>query len=1022
MTQRADINWHVEEPSSLRSAMLYRELLTANHVQTDRTFALLMALQWLGGIAAALWVSPWAWAAGQPQTVHVWTALVLGGAITALPVVLAMIKPGAVLTRHAVAVGQMLTSGLLVHLTAGRIETHFHYFGSLAFLAFYRDWRVLLSATMVAAADHALRGIYWPESIFGVVAANPWRWLEHTAWILFEDTFLVLAIRQNQHEMLNMAERQARLETLHMTVERKVEERTCELQFEIAEHIRTGQALQDSQQNLADIVNTVDGIVWECDASTFQFNFVSQKAEQILGYPVSEWLGDGGLWFQIVHPDDLDAAVARCKEATERLEDHELEYRMIAADGGVVWIRDYVTVISENGKAVSLRGIFVDITAIKRAEEELRWKTAFLEAQVDSSIDGILVVNIRGQRILQNQRTADLLDIPAEIVDDEDDQKQHDWMASMTNNATRFREKVKELSLHPEEVGREEIELMNGRILDSYSAPVLGKDGAHYGRIWTFRDITENKRAEAAVRSSEERFSTAFESAPIGMALVSLEGQWLKVNRALCSLVGYSEEELLKRTYQELTHPDDLAENVRLARETLGGKLRSYEMEKRYFHKRGHIVKVLLSVSLARDDDGLPQHFISQIQDITERRRLEAQLLQSQKMETVGKLAGGVAHEFNSIMTAIIGQSELLLGELMPAHPHSKHVAQIRKAADRAAVLTRQLLAYSRKQILRPEKLDLNRVLANMDSMFRHLMGAEVEVRIIPFGALKSVNADAGQIEQVLMNMAINAREAMPKGGKLTLETCNVRVDERSVGRHPDLKAGDYVMLAITDTGTGMPPEVRARAFEPFFSTKAAGQGTGLGLATCYGIIKQSGGHISIYSELERGTSFKVYLPQAREEAPSRSQARRPSNLPGGTETILLVEDDAVLREMATELLQRLGYEVLAAASGLMALSLLEQRGAEPVDLLFTDMVMPHLSGKELADRLLANQPKTKVLFTSAFTEHAVVHQGMLTPGTAMIQKPFTPAALARKVREILDAEDGQGEGAEVVESLVEGT
>jgi len=393
----------------------------------------------------------------------------------------------------------------------------------------------------------------------------------------------------------------------------------------------------------------------------------------------------------------------------------------------------------------------------------------------------------------------------------------------------------------------------------------------------------------------------------------------------------------------------------------------------------------------------------SQLGQFFERKRLEERLIQSQKMETVGKLAGGIAHEFNSILTAIIGQSELLLGNLPAGSPLAKHATEISKAAGRAATLTRQLLAYGRKQFLQPETLDLNRVLASMEGMFRHLMGGDVDTQIVPAHGLQAVKADAGQIEQVIMNMAMNARDAMPNGGKFTLETANVSFGEESVGRYPELKAGDYVMLAITDTGTGMGAEVKARVFEPFFSTKGVGQGTGLGLPTCYGIIKQSGGHISVYSEPGRGTTFKIYLPQIEQQAAIPIQRPGPPDLPRGTETILLVEDDPALREMATTLLRQLGYTVLAAANGIEALSLKQQRGIGYIDLLFTDVIMPHMSGKELSDRMRALYPHTRILFTSAYTENAIVHQGVLDDGVELLQKPFTPSALAFKLREVLD-------------------
>ena len=372
-------------------------------------------------------------------------------------------------------------------------------------------------------------------------------------------------------------------------------------------------------------------------------------------------------------------------------------------------------------------------------------------------------------------------------------------------------------------------------------------------------------------------------------------------------------------------------------------------------------------------------------------------------METVGKLAGGVAHEFNSILTAIIGQSELLLGDLPAGSPQSKSATEIIRAAVRAAALTRQLLAYGRKQILQPESLDLNQVMASMQGIFGQLMGADVDTQLRPGPGLKMVHADAGQIEQVIMNMAMNARDAMPNGGKLTLETSNVSFEQESVGRYPELCAGDYVMLAITDTGAGMSEEVKARAFEPFFSTKEVGQGSGLGLSTCYGIVKQSGGHISVYSEQGRGATFKIYLPQAQHQAKIPMPRLNSPDLPRGTETILLVEDDPALREMAGTLLKRLGYTVLSAANGIEALSLKRQATTGHIDVFFTDVVMPHMSGKELADRVQVLYPHTRILFTSAYTENAIVHQGMLDKGVALLQKPFTPSALAHKLREVLD-------------------
>jgi PAS domain S-box-containing protein len=515
----------------------------------------------------------------------------------------------------------------------------------------------------------------------------------------------------------------------------------------------------------------------------------------------------------------------------------------------------------------------------------------------------------------------------------------------------------------------------------------------------TVRDITERKRVEEV----QTLLASVLQSSDDAIINASLDGIILTWNQGAERVYGYAASEVIGKSAAIFVPPDRL-EEIREILEKIrrGEHISHHETVRRT--KDGRRIDVSVSVWPMRNASGILIGLSTIARDITEGKRLQAQLFQSQKMETVGKMAGGIAHEFNSILTAIIGQSELLLGDLPTGSPLAKNATEISQAAVRAAGLTRQLLAYGRKQILQPETLDLNRVMAGMESMFHHLMGADVETQIVPAPGLHAVKADAGQIEQVIMNLAMNARDAMPNGGKLTLETANVSFDLESVGRYPELKPGDYVMLAITDTGAGMRPEVKAHVFEPFFSTKGVGQGTGLGLSTCYGIIKQSGGHISVYSEPGRGASFKIYLPQV--EPQTEIPIQRPPNapdLPRGTETVLLVEDDPALREMAATLLRRLGYTVWAAANGIEALSLKQQRDIGHIDLLFTDVVMPHMSGKELADRVRALNPHTRILFTSAYTENAIVHQGVLDKGVALLQKPFAPSALAHKLREVLD-------------------
>ena len=627
------------EPAPCRASARGAEALFSEHQQTiyqrtDRMFAALMGLQWLAGVAAALWITPRAWAGATSQMhLHVWAALFLGGAISSLPIALALARPGRATTRYAVAIGQMLMGALLIHLTGGRIETHFHVFGSLAFLSFYRDWRVLVPATLVVAADHFLRGVFWPQSVYGVLSASQWRWLEHAGWVLFEDTFLFIAIRYSIGEMWDIADRTAERENLNEELELRVAERTAEL-------------------------------------------------------------------------------------------------------------------VSAN----------------------------------------------------------------------------------------------------------RELEL----------------------------EVAERKSAEGALHERDE------------------------------------------------------------------------------------------------------------------------QLRQSQKMEAVGKLAGGVAHDFNNLLTVITGQGQFLLMGPALEERERRRVEEIQKAAERATGLTHQLLAFSRKQILQPTVLDLNQVIFETSKMLKRLIGEDVDLLLGLIPNLGKVKADRGQIEQVLMNLCINARDAMPMGGKLTVATANVCLDEEYASRHVSVQPGRYVMLAVSDTGCGMDAQTRERIFEPFFTTKEMGKGTGLGLSTVYGIVKQSGGNIWVYSEVGRGTTFKMYLPCLDTPAEELQSGDAEAKMPKGAETVLLVEDEEMVRGMAREILQESGYHVLEATQGHEAL-LIAERHDGPIHLMLSDVVMPRMSGRELAERLVPLRGEMKVLYMSGYTDDAIVHHGVLDEGMAFIEKPFTPLGLACKVREVLN-------------------
>ena len=383
-------------------------------------------------------------------------------------------------------------------------------------------------------------------------------------------------------------------------------------------------------------------------------------------------------------------------------------------------------------------------------------------------------------------------------------------------------------------------------------------------------------------------------------------------------------------------------------------------------------------------------------------RQSEEQLRQTQKIEAVGRLAAGVAHDFNNILTAIAGHSELLLRQLSVDDPRRKNAEQIEKAAYMASALTRQLLTFSRKQVIEPRVLNLNTVVLNIEKMLRRLIGAHIEFCTVLDPKAGQLNADPGQIEQVIMNLAVNARDAMPTGGKLTVTTASITLDETHLTNFPDMTAGDYVMLAVADTGTGMSDETKAHLFEPFFTTKPLGKGTGLGLATCFGIVRQNTGHIKVHSELGRGTTFKVYFPQVQ-SAPEPPRVRTvPKEAAGGSETVLLVEDEPVVRDLAVALLREKGYTVVEAGNGEEGLRMARQYDGK-IDLVLTDVVMPVMGGKEMADALRTSHPDTKVLFTSGYSEDAVWHHGVLRPRIVFLQKPYITATLARKVREVLD-------------------
>jgi PAS domain S-box-containing protein len=502
---------------------------------------------------------------------------------------------------------------------------------------------------------------------------------------------------------------------------------------------------------------------------------------------------------------------------------------------------------------------------------------------------------------------------------------------------------------------------------------------------------------------SERLYRSTFDGAPVGIVHVGTNGSWIRVNERLCDLLGYSRDELEGKDAVALLEAADVAaETEAFQRMAAGTEKRHVVEERRYRRRDGGFMWARVNTSVHSDSDGSARHFISVIEDITERRTLDAQVRQANKMDAIGQLASGVAHDFNNLLTVILGFAEIVTTDADIVLRHGKDLAEIVRAAQRAAGLTRQLLAFSRQQVLHAAPLDLNALITDMTGMLARLIGEHIETQLVLAPHLSLAFADRGQVEQVVMNLVVNARDAMPDGGKVTIETTEIEL-ENSPFHDEVVMPGSYVMLAITDTGTGMTKETQRRLFEPFFTTKETGSGTGLGLSTTYGIVKQSKGYIWVYTEPSCGATFKVYLPRASHSAPPPQAVADPEPLARQSSgTVLLVEDEAGVRRLATRILESAGYRVLQASNGDEAEQIFDDHDGA-IDLVVTDVIMPGCGGPELLRRLQSRSPGIKVLYMSGYTEQSASHKFGLEVGLPFVQKPFRAADLVRQVRETLD-------------------
>ncbi len=537
--------------------------------------------------------------------------------------------------------------------------------------------------------------------------------------------------------------------------------------------------------------------------------------------------------------------------------------------------------------------------------------------------------------------------------------------------------------------------------VESSSDVIRNEAGEILGYVIFNRDLTAPKQPEGALPQSEERFKAFIDNSPVVAFMRDEQGRYVYVNQAFERLVKKPWSDIVGKTPFDIWSAETASELFETDKEVLasGRPLEVYVKTS----LPGEEARQWLTIKFPFQNERSQRLIGCVAIDATERKSLEQQLRQSQKMEAVGRLAGGVAHDFNNLLTIVSGYCQLLLDSPEIGEHAQSSIREIQKAGERAALLTRQLLAFSRKQVLAPRVLDLSAGVSTLEKMLRRLIGEDIELVTILPAELGPVKADPGQVEQIVMNLAVNARDAMPKGGQLFIETANVHLDDGYAHSHVPCQPGEYVMLAVSDTGCGMDIETQKHLFEPFFTTKEQGKGTGLGLATVYGIVKQSGGFIWVYSELKKGSTFKIYFPRTTESTDPPEAPKLGADPVKGTETILLVEDEAVLRSMMRGILTTRGYKVMEAANGVEALAVSEKY-QEPIHLLLSDVVMPHMSGRELARRICSFRPDIKVLYVSGYTDEAIVSTGLLEPNAAFLQKPFTPADLARKVRKVLGA------------------
>lgn len=724
---------------------------------------------------------------------------------------------------------------------------------------------------------------------------------------------------------------------------------------------------------------------------------ISPQVESLLGYSPGDFEADPEFWTKCLHPDDRERVVAARNDHTARREGYRLSYRVIGGDGQVHWILDQGTAVSSSaGESHGIQGILLDITEQMEADARARGNEARFRKVVESCRDVFSIHDLEGHCVYFNASRE--LGMPPEDVYGKSPCDYLDEPAA-ARLMIRVREAASGRSLSVEDW----VVWRSRKLCLLFTIYPLHDDSGHIMAVATVvRDITERKLAEDALHRSEALSRAVLETAPDGILSIDESGRIEAMNPAAEALFGYGEAEAAGMDVRALI---PAFHNVRPAENTPddGESAPARNGEAIGRHRDGTSFPIDLAVGVNRLDDR--RFFTAIVRDLTDRRVLQEQLFQAQKMEAVGRLAGGIAHDFNNYLTVVSCNLDLMTAALPLDYPLSaellKAIEQMRKAWQGATSLTRQLLAFSRRRPIPKECVDPNVVIVELDRMLRPLIGEDIRLEVIRGRDVRPIKADAGHLEQVVMNLVVNARDAMPDGGMLRIETAHEAFSPLEADA-THLAPGDYVCISVTDTGVGMPPEVVRHIFEPFYTTKPIGRGTGLGLPTVYGIVQQLGGRVTVETEPGRGTTFRVYLPMAETEAvPAAVTASAAESC--GRETILVCEDEPMILRLTTQILKAKGYHVLSAAGPREAIDMASTFPGD-IDLLVSDVIMPEMNGRRLSETLSAGYPRMAVLFVSGYTADILGDQGLAAGEAALLEKPFKPAALLERVRTMLDA------------------